>query len=87
MVRAGVPEPAIWVCGITPHAGENGLFGHGEEGRRGGDPPRRQPPFPSTPFSGTCCCSCAPRSATPPAPRGRSGGVPRRSRGCRGRRG
>lgn len=28
---AGVPEPRIAVCGINPHAGENGLFGEGEE--------------------------------------------------------
>ncbi|MER6013329.1 4-hydroxythreonine-4-phosphate dehydrogenase PdxA [Streptomyces bluensis] len=31
MVRAGVPQPRIGVCGINPHAGENGLFGYGEE--------------------------------------------------------
>ncbi|WP_275558173.1 4-hydroxythreonine-4-phosphate dehydrogenase PdxA [Streptomyces sp. 5-6(2022)] len=31
MVRAGTPSPVIGVCGINPHAGENGLFGHGEE--------------------------------------------------------
>ncbi|MFD5316281.1 4-hydroxythreonine-4-phosphate dehydrogenase PdxA [Streptomyces sp. NPDC127098] len=31
MVRAGVPAPVIGVCGINPHAGENGLFGYGEE--------------------------------------------------------
>ncbi|MET8977980.1 4-hydroxythreonine-4-phosphate dehydrogenase PdxA [Streptomyces sp. NPDC004539] len=31
MVRAGVAEPVIGVCGINPHAGENGLFGYGEE--------------------------------------------------------
>lgn len=31
LVRAGVPNPAIGVCGINPHAGENGLFGYGEE--------------------------------------------------------
>lgn len=31
MVRAGVDTPAIGVCGINPHAGENGLFGYGEE--------------------------------------------------------
>ena len=29
--KAGIPEPRIGVCGINPHAGENGLFGHGEE--------------------------------------------------------
>jgi 4-phospho-D-threonate 3-dehydrogenase / 4-phospho-D-erythronate 3-dehydrogenase len=31
LVRAGIPAPRIGVCGINPHAGENGLFGHGEE--------------------------------------------------------
>ncbi|UZJ26870.1 4-hydroxythreonine-4-phosphate dehydrogenase PdxA (plasmid) [Rhodococcus antarcticus] len=31
LLRAGVPEPRIGVCGINPHAGENGLFGYGEE--------------------------------------------------------
>lgn len=31
LVRAGVPAPRIAVCGINPHAGEGGLFGHGEE--------------------------------------------------------
>jgi 4-phospho-D-threonate 3-dehydrogenase / 4-phospho-D-erythronate 3-dehydrogenase len=29
--RAGIPHPRIGVCGINPHAGEHGLFGHGEE--------------------------------------------------------
>lgn len=29
--KAGIAEPRIGVCGINPHAGENGLFGHGEE--------------------------------------------------------
>jgi len=29
--RAGVDHPRLAVCGINPHAGENGLFGHGEE--------------------------------------------------------
>jgi len=29
--KAGFPNPRIGVCGINPHAGENGLFGHGEE--------------------------------------------------------
>jgi len=29
--RAGVDNPRIGVCGINPHAGENGLFGYGEE--------------------------------------------------------
>ncbi|WP_433869129.1 4-hydroxythreonine-4-phosphate dehydrogenase PdxA [Saccharopolyspora sp. CA-218241] len=28
---SGVESPRIGVCGINPHAGENGLFGHGEE--------------------------------------------------------
>lgn len=31
LVRAGIARPRIGVCGINPHAGENGLFGHGEE--------------------------------------------------------
>jgi 4-hydroxythreonine-4-phosphate dehydrogenase len=31
LVRAGIPRRRIGVCGINPHAGENGLFGHGEE--------------------------------------------------------
>ncbi|MFF1260473.1 MULTISPECIES: 4-hydroxythreonine-4-phosphate dehydrogenase PdxA [unclassified Streptomyces] len=34
MVRAGTPNPVIGVCGINPHAGENGLFGYGEEGEK-----------------------------------------------------
>lgn len=29
--RAGFDNPRIAVCGINPHAGENGLFGYGEE--------------------------------------------------------
>ncbi len=29
--RAGMKAPRIAVCGINPHAGENGLFGAGEE--------------------------------------------------------
>jgi 4-phospho-D-threonate 3-dehydrogenase / 4-phospho-D-erythronate 3-dehydrogenase len=31
LLRAGVEHPRIGVCGINPHAGENGLFGNGEE--------------------------------------------------------
>ncbi len=31
LVKSGLAEPRIGVCGINPHAGENGLFGHGEE--------------------------------------------------------
>ncbi len=31
LIRAGVEHPRIAVCGINPHAGENGLFGYGEE--------------------------------------------------------
>jgi 4-hydroxy-L-threonine phosphate dehydrogenase PdxA len=31
LVKAGNPNPRIGVCGINPHAGENGLFGFGEE--------------------------------------------------------
>jgi 4-hydroxythreonine-4-phosphate dehydrogenase len=29
--RAGIARPRIGVCGINPHAGENGLFGRGDE--------------------------------------------------------
>ncbi|WP_059173693.1 4-hydroxythreonine-4-phosphate dehydrogenase PdxA [Bacillus sp. FJAT-27445] len=29
--KAGIINPKIAVCGINPHAGENGLFGNGEE--------------------------------------------------------
>lgn len=31
LVRAGMKDPRIGVCGINPHAGEGGLFGRGEE--------------------------------------------------------
>jgi 4-hydroxythreonine-4-phosphate dehydrogenase len=31
LVRAGMADPRIGVCGINPHAGEGGLFGRGEE--------------------------------------------------------
>jgi 4-hydroxythreonine-4-phosphate dehydrogenase len=31
LVRGGIASPRIAVCGINPHAGEDGLFGHGEE--------------------------------------------------------
>jgi 4-hydroxythreonine-4-phosphate dehydrogenase len=31
LVRSGIAEPRIGVCGINPHAGEHGLFGRGEE--------------------------------------------------------
>ena len=31
LVRAGMSDPRIAVCGINPHAGEGGLFGRGEE--------------------------------------------------------
>jgi 4-phospho-D-threonate 3-dehydrogenase / 4-phospho-D-erythronate 3-dehydrogenase len=33
LLRAGIARPRIAVCGINPHAGENGLFGRGEEAR------------------------------------------------------
>jgi 4-hydroxythreonine-4-phosphate dehydrogenase len=29
--KSGIANPRVGVCGINPHAGENGLFGHGEE--------------------------------------------------------
>ncbi|MEX3715688.1 4-hydroxythreonine-4-phosphate dehydrogenase PdxA [Cytobacillus horneckiae] len=31
LANAGFKQPRIAVCGINPHAGENGLFGNGEE--------------------------------------------------------
>jgi 4-hydroxythreonine-4-phosphate dehydrogenase len=31
LVCSGFDKPRIGVCGINPHAGEHGLFGHGEE--------------------------------------------------------
>ena len=31
LTKAGIANPRIAVCGINPHAGENGLFGQGEE--------------------------------------------------------
>jgi 4-hydroxythreonine-4-phosphate dehydrogenase len=31
LLRSGMQEPRIGVCGINPHAGEGGLFGRGEE--------------------------------------------------------
>lgn len=31
LTKAGFDKPSIAVCGINPHAGENGLFGNGEE--------------------------------------------------------
>jgi 4-hydroxy-L-threonine phosphate dehydrogenase PdxA len=34
LVRAGITQPRIGVCGINPHAGENGLFGYGEEEKK-----------------------------------------------------
>ncbi len=34
LLRAGIAAPRIGVCGINPHAGENGLFGRGEEAEK-----------------------------------------------------
>jgi 4-hydroxythreonine-4-phosphate dehydrogenase len=34
LVKAGIADPRIGVCGINPHAGENGLFGRGEEAEK-----------------------------------------------------
>jgi len=34
LVHAGIANPRIGVCGINPHAGENGLFGRGEEAEK-----------------------------------------------------
>ncbi|WP_407271265.1 4-hydroxythreonine-4-phosphate dehydrogenase PdxA [Radiobacillus sp. PE A8.2] len=32
--KSGIKQPKIGVCGINPHAGENGLFGNGEEAEK-----------------------------------------------------
>jgi len=34
LMRSNPAEPRIGVCGINPHAGENGLFGRGEEEKK-----------------------------------------------------
>jgi 4-hydroxythreonine-4-phosphate dehydrogenase len=34
LTKAGISHPRIGVCGINPHAGENGLFGRGEEAQK-----------------------------------------------------
>nr|WP_307334565.1 4-hydroxythreonine-4-phosphate dehydrogenase PdxA [Microbacterium sp. SORGH_AS_1204] len=34
MADAGIESPRIGVCAINPHAGENGLFGYGEEAEK-----------------------------------------------------
>lgn len=34
LVDAGIEKPTLAVCGINPHAGENGLFGRGEEAEK-----------------------------------------------------
>jgi 4-phospho-D-threonate 3-dehydrogenase / 4-phospho-D-erythronate 3-dehydrogenase len=34
LARTGMARPRIAVCGINPHAGENGLFGRGEESEK-----------------------------------------------------
>jgi len=34
VIRTGTTAPRIAVCGINPHAGENGLFGRGEEAEK-----------------------------------------------------
>ncbi len=34
LLHAGIARPRIAVCGINPHAGENGLFGEGEEAQK-----------------------------------------------------
>ena len=34
LTRAGIAKPRIGVCAINPHAGENGLFGYGEEAEK-----------------------------------------------------
>jgi 4-hydroxythreonine-4-phosphate dehydrogenase len=34
LLKSGIVNPRIGVCGINPHAGENGLFGYGEEDQK-----------------------------------------------------
>ena len=34
MIASGIPNPKIAVLAINPHAGENGLFGRGEEAEK-----------------------------------------------------
>jgi 4-hydroxythreonine-4-phosphate dehydrogenase len=34
LLRSGIANPRIGVCGINPHAGERGLFGYGEEEKK-----------------------------------------------------
>ena len=34
LTKSGIENPRIAVCGINPHAGENGLFGYGEEEKK-----------------------------------------------------
>lgn len=34
LLKSGLASPKIAVCGINPHAGENGLFGNDEEGKQ-----------------------------------------------------
>jgi len=34
LAKSGLTRRKIGVCGINPHAGENGLFGHGEEAEK-----------------------------------------------------
>lgn len=34
LVKSGIKNPKIGVCAINPHAGENGLFGYGEEEKK-----------------------------------------------------
>jgi 4-hydroxythreonine-4-phosphate dehydrogenase len=34
LVKSGIADPKIAVCAINPHAGENGLFGYGEEAEK-----------------------------------------------------
>lgn len=34
LTRMGIADPTIAVCAINPHAGENGLFGRGEEAEK-----------------------------------------------------
>ena len=66
LVKAGIASPKIGVCAINPHAGENGLFGRGEEAERSF--PRSRPARPRAGTSMDRClptrCSSWPGAAT-----------------------
>lgn len=64
MQRAGIANPKIGVCAINPHAGENGLFGYGEEAEKITRPSKSSRPTASTPAARS---RRTPRSSWPAA--------------------